>query len=413
MSEVEKLGHLAAIDYGYTAKASFEFDGPKFLRITDLTSEGVDWQSVPQCPINEADLNKHKLEQNDIVFARTGATTGKSFLIKETPKAVAASYLIRLRLNDPRCLPEYVALYFQTKAYWDEIERGISGSAQGGFNASKLKELLIPIPPLSEQKRIVAILDEAFGAIARAKENAARNLANARELFDSYLNRVFTEKGEGWEETTVAEIAFKKKGSIRTGPFGSQLLHSEFVDEGIMVLGIDNAVNNEFRNGKRRFITQEKYLELLRYTVKPGDVIITIMGTCGRCAIVPEEIPTAINTKHLCCITLDQQKCIPEFLHIYFLHHPVARDYLTRKAKGSIMSGLNMGIIKELPVQLPNLKRQDEISKVFHKLKNEHFNLNQIYERKLAALDELKQSLLQKAFTGQLTGKASELELVK
>ncbi|WP_280549137.1 restriction endonuclease subunit S [Halomonas sp. 11-S5] len=273
-----------------------------------------------------------------------------------------------------------------------------------------LKELDIDFPSVGEQKRIVAILDEAFEGIDTVVANTEKNLANARELFEaSVVHRIFCDPDtKGWGRYTVEELAFPKKGAIRTGPFGSQLLHSEFVDEGIAVLGIDNAVNNEFAWGKSRFITDEKYESLKRYTVKPGDVIITIMGTCGRCAIVPNDIPTAINTKHLCCITLDQDRCLPEFLHGYFLYHPVAREYLEKHAKGSIMAGLNMGIIKSLPVRLPDLSEQSRIAEEIDNLRNEALRLEAIYQQKLTALSELKQSLLHKAFSGELTASKAE-----
>jgi type I restriction enzyme S subunit len=179
-------------------------------------------------------------------------------------------------------------------------------------------------------------------------------------------------------------------------------LHSEFVDEGIAVLGIDNAVANEFRWGKSRFITPEKYRQLERYTVHPGDVLITIMGTCGRCAIVPEGIPTSINTKHICCITLDRKQCLPSYLHIYFLHAPQSQAFLAKHAKGAIMAGLNMGLIQELPVMLPPIEAQTAIVKAADDLREETQRLESLYQRKLVALDELKKSLLHQAFSGQL-----------
>ena len=266
-----------------------------------------------------------------------------------------------------------------------------------------LRELELRYPPLPEQQRIVTLIDEAFDGIATARAHAEKNLQNARELIGIGFQAITKSLGRTqWPIRQVESLAASRKGAMRTGPFGSQLLHSEFVDEGIAVLGIDNAVANEFRWDRRRYITKEKYQQMGRYRVFPGDVLITIMGTCGRCAVVPDDIPLAINTKHLCCITLNREKCLPEYLHIYFLHDLTARDYLTAHAKGSIMAGLNMGIISELPVRLPLIEVQAEIVERFAGLSEETQRLESLYQRKLTALDELKKSLLHRAFNGDL-----------
>jgi type I restriction enzyme S subunit len=253
----------------------------------------------------------------------------------------------------------------------------------------------IPLPPLPEQRRIAEILDKADAL--RAKRRAALTQLDA--LTQSIFLDMFGDPAaNGWSMTTIDGVAAQTDGAIRTGPFGSQLLHSEFTEEGIAVVGIDNAVENEFRWAQRRFISESKYRQLARYTVRPGDVLITIMGTCGRCAIVPDDIPVAINTKHLCCITLDHTKCLPVFLHAYFLRHPIARSYLERRAKGAIMAGLNMGIIREMPIPLAPIELQGQFAKRIEALgcvKLTHGNGQ-------TGLSALFASLQHRAFRGEL-----------
>ena len=122
------------------------------------------------------------------------------------------------------------------------------------------------------------------------------------------------------------------------------------------------------------------------------------MGTCGRCAVVPEDIGVAINTKHLCCISLDQSKCLPEFLRSYFLMHPIARSYLQQTAKGAIMSGLNMNIIKALPVAVPPLAQQERYVTAVDEVQVQKLH----HLRDLNELEELFNSLQARAFRGEL-----------
>lgn len=284
-----------------------------------------------------------------------------------------------------------------------DLTEWVSGVTVPKLNQGNLREIPILLPPLPEQRRIVGILDEAFAAIATAKANTETNLRNARAILDPAFGEIVARlTAEGMRKVTVEHLAKSAKGSIRTGPFGSQLLHGEFVDSGIAVLGIDNAVQNVFTWSERRYITPSKYEALKRYTVHPGDLIITIMGTCGRCAVVPDDIPLAINSKHLCCITLDQTKCLPGFLHAYFLHHPSVREFLATRATGSVMDGLNVGIIKEIPILLPPIAEQREIVRAFDSARAGVQRLAALYQQKLAALDALKKSLLHQAFSGQL-----------
>lgn len=292
--------------------------------------------------------------------------------------------------------PRFLFQWFSSERIQSTVRSfGRQTTSISNLDLGRCLKLELPLPPISEQRKIVAVLDQVEELLGKRR----KALVQFDELTHSIFLDMFSDAhSRDWTLTTVADAAQADRGSIRTGPFGSQLLHSEFVDSGVAVLGIDNAVANDFRWTERRFITEAKYRELKRYTVLPGDVLITIMGTCGRCAVVPEDIPLAINTKHLCCITLDQEKCLSVFLHSYFLRHPLARQYLNRAAKGAIMSGLNMGIIKTMPISLPPLALQQEFASRVAAIET----LRVSQRAHLAELDALFASLQYRAFRGDL-----------
>jgi type I restriction enzyme, S subunit len=388
---IEKMCDLVTDGTHYTPKNIGK--GVPFLTVKDLHDNGLDFE---RCSFISVDDYQRAMDGNsapqlgDVLFSKDG-TVGKVHVVAaERPFAVLSSLAIlrpKLGVVDSKYLGH--ALKFPS-VLQSALKRK-TGSAIRRIVLSDLKRIEIPLPSLKDQRRIAAILDVADAL--RAKRRAA--LIKLDTLAHSLFIEMFIRADDAsWLVLTIAEIS----NDIRTGPFGSQLLHSEFVDEGMAVLGIDNAVQNEFAWGERRYITTEKYRQLLRYTVRPGDVLITIMGTCGRCAVVPDDIPTAINTKHLCCITLDTSKALPAFLHAAFLQHPAVLKQLGIQAKGAVMPGLNMGIIKSLVLPIPPLSVQTKFAKHMEKICELRFH----YRHHLSDCEALCASLQQRAFSGAL-----------
>lgn len=268
-----------------------------------------------------------------------------------TNEAIAA-----LLIRDPsRVSRDYLFHALSSLDLSESSDRAVLGAT---LNKRKLLELSIPLPSLAEQDRIASILDKADSL--RRKRQAAIQLA------EDFLGAAYLDLAQHHPtRATVESLLVEVPNAARTGPFGSQLLVSEFTESGIPVLGIDNVVSNAFTWAAPRFISPEKYAELERYTVRPGDVMVTIMGTTGRVAIAPEDLPTCISTKHLCTLTLDRGKMLPTYLWACLRWDPEVRAQTRREAKGAIMEGWNMGIVKGLLVNAPPMHVQlkfDEIA---------------------------------------------------
>ena len=186
--EVVKLGNYCyKPDYGYTESANDSPVGPKFLRITDIQNDVVNWQKVPYCICSQETKEKYLLKTGDIVIARIGATTGKAYIIDDCPEAIFASYLIRVRTKDD-LLPVFLAQYFRSNNYWRQIDKSKGGRLKGGVNIPILSHLILPLPPLSEQREIANIfraIDDKIAALEREVELID-------ELFHAMLEELMT-----------------------------------------------------------------------------------------------------------------------------------------------------------------------------------------------------------------------------
>ena len=187
-----RLGSLNYnIHYGFTASAKSTFDGVGLLRITDIQNNKVNWLTVPDCDINEKDLPKYQLKENDILIARTGGTIGKSFLIKDIKrKAVFASYLIRAIPATSIC-SDYLKLFIESPHYWTQLIAGSMGTGQPNVNATTLKALTCPLPPYDEQKAIVEKVNSLMTLCDELEQQIEISQTQIELLMQSCLKEVF------------------------------------------------------------------------------------------------------------------------------------------------------------------------------------------------------------------------------
>lgn len=391
-----RLGEVAKFIRGVTFKPADKVnseDGIPVMRTKNVQAS-LEFSDVIRIPASLVKEDRYLRVGDTLVStANSWNLVGKCCWVPELTEPTAiGGFVSALRATSEQILPRY--LYYWFNSY--KIQATVRSFSNQTTNIANLAikrclDLKIPLPPLPEQQRIAEILDNSL----QLSEQIAIKITLLDEAEkSSYLSMFGAEPAT----TPTQELAAAHKGSMRTGPFGSQLKHEEFVDEGVAVLGLDNVVSNRFRWAEPRHITAEKYEQLKRYTVYSGDVLISIMGTTGRCVIVPENIPTTINTKHICAITTDHARMFPEFLRASFLWHPEVRQALRQQTKGAIMAGLNMGIIKKLALPVPDISRQQEwvsISKEFDTLREEILKQQSLAE-------ELQNSFSTRAFTGQL-----------
>ena len=267
-----------------------------------------------------------------------------------------------------------------------------------------LKEVSVFFPEfLPEQKRIVKILDEVFEEVGKAKENAEKNLRNSRELFESYLQSVFENRGEGWEERRLGD---KKLLAIIDGDRGKNYpKKSDFFDEGYcLFLNTKNVRPDGFRFKNKMFITKEKDLVLGNGKLQRSDVIMTTRGTIGNLGLYNDGIEfdnIRINSGML-IFRPDLKIISPEYLFEVF-RSGIFKMQMKKHVSGAAQPQLPIKTLINFTIPVPkSLSEQKAIVKKLDALSEETKKLEEIYKKEIADLEELKKSVLQKAFRGEL-----------
>lgn len=279
------------IDYGVTATANPNPVGPKFLRITDIQNGAVEWETVPYCEAANRKLAASRLRAGDIVFARTGATTGKSFLIRHCPdNAVFASYLIRVRPN-AQIDSAFLAQFFKSSGYWEQISAKAVGAAQPGVNASKLQELEVPLPTPAEQRRIAAILDQADALRAMRQAALAQLDEMARAVFmDMFGNPL----ADDHKFPTVPLSAVVDP--TRAITYGILMPGPDYPG-GVSYVRVVDMVNGTVNLSTVRKTSPTIARQYERSKIRSGDLLISIRGHVGRVAVTPPDLDGANITQ--------------------------------------------------------------------------------------------------------------------
>lgn len=331
--------------------------------------------------------------EGDCLVSRLPDPAGRSCILPDTgERMITAVDCTILRFKQNQLLPEFFNFYSQSCEYLQDIDSETTGTTRKRISRSKLGEVKIPVPPLSEQQRIVGILDETFEGIATAKANAEKNLHNARALFESHLQAVFSQRG------SHSVVAIGEVGKVFDGPHATP----KTVDAGPVFLGIGALQDGIVNLGETRHVTPEDFLQWTR-RVKPqaDDIVFSYETRLGQAAIIPEGLECCLG-RRMGLVRFDRKRVNPRFF-VYQYISPVFRDFLNSKTvRGATVDRIALKEFPSFPIILPSLCEQDILADKFDSLRTETQRLESIYQQKLAALDSLKKSLLDQAFSGQL-----------
>jgi type I restriction enzyme, S subunit len=335
--------------------------------------------------------DKYNHEESELLITCRGATCGSVNISLPKSWINGNAMVVRPLIDDLQ--KDYLEYLFRGGI---DVTKVITGSAQPQITRQSLSPIEIPIPPLDEQKRIVSKLDKCFEAIDKARTNVEKNLQNAKDLFDNLLYEIFRQKGHDWKEKKWGDIC-----DFIRGPFGGSLKKSMFKDSGYVVYEQKHAIHNHF-NQLRYFIDEEKFNEMKRFEVKKGDLIMSCSGvTLGRVAIIPENIPKGIINQALLKLT-PTKDILAEFIK-YWIQSKIFQDIIFNYSGGAAIPNVpSVKILKDITFYLPKIAIQKKVISKIKLLKSQTQSLESSYQQELDALDELKKTILQKAFNGEL-----------
>lgn len=292
----------------------------------------------------------------------------------------------------------YYFRYFET-----QLSAKGTGTTFKAINQKLIKNLEIPIPPLNEQSRIVAHIEELFSELDKAVDT----LKTTKEQLAVYRQAVLKDAFDNAQAmcerfTPIEELLVTDRKGMSTGPFGTMLKKHEHKTTGVPMLGIENIDSGKFIDGNKIFVTPEKAAELKSFALKSGDIIISRSGTVGELCVVPPRMEGALLSTNLMRVSLDCQKVLPEYFIYLFQSKGIVLDQVKELCKGSTRIFLNQTILKQIQFPIPNVHEQLQIINTIESRLTFCDNIEKTVDTALAQADAMRQSILKQAFEGKI-----------
>ena len=383
--EIKTLSDVCSFSNGLWKGEVPPFVNVGVIRNTNFTKNGtLDTSDIAYLDVEARKFEKRRLQFGDIILEKSGGgpkqAVGRVVLFdKEEGDFSFSNFTSALRVNEPEMLDAHFLHKLLHWTYVSGVTEGMQSNSTGirNLNGDAYKAIEISFPPLPEQQRLVALLDQAFDSIAAAKANAAQNLKNARALFDSHLEAVFSRRGEEWMETTLDKLSTNLDNK-RVPVTKSVRTTGEYPYYGAS--GIVDYVGDYIFDGDALLVSEDGANLLARST----PIAFSVSGKYW-----------VNNHAH---ILQFKHKASQRFVELY-LESIKLDDFIT----GAAQPKLNQKALNSIPIPIPkSVERQAEINEVVDVMSAETQRLEAIYQRKGAALEELKKALLFQAFTGEL-----------
>ena len=394
-----QLGEVCEFKNGFAFKSkTFKGSGVPVVRITNIKNEKVDINDCVFVDLEDynKDLSSFIVRKGDLLIAMSGATTGKIGVY-----SLEKTSLLNQRVGKfipSKKLSTRFLFFFLLRKVEDNLSIS-AGSAQPNLSTEQIRKFSIPVPPLSEQKQIVETLDIAFEKIDKAIANIERNIQNAEEYLGNSIVELFVKSN--WKKYDWGDVC-----NFTRGPFGGSLKKSMFKESGYAVYEQKQAIHNDYKS-LRYFIDEGKFKEMERFQVSTGDLLMSCSGvTLGRVSEVPEDAPNGIINQALLRLRTNKNMILNEFVKIW-IESRIFQKLIFEYSGGAAQPNVpGVKILKKIKIPCPKIDEQKSFINKYKNISSNISNYNKKQNNKLISLKELKKSILEKAFKGELTSAA-------